>query len=274
VGSRASATHALAVGSSANATADNATALGNGAIASAQGAVAVGAALASGEQAIAIGTGAIATGSVAVGAEAFAANGGAAFGDNAVASGLRATASGNRAAATGEFAGAFGANTLATHTGSYAFGSDAFGRGAQTYYDNQMVFGTSSHTYTAPGISSYLSKMRQVGQINVATTDAYGNLADDGGAIFRRLDGQEGGIAMAIAMENPTLAPNETFGVSTALGSYSGANAISASAMGEIKKNVFLRGDRVTMFGGIGASFDNGRSGSTYGGRIGVQWSH
>jgi hypothetical protein len=169
---------------------------------------------------------------------------------------------------------AIGNGSSAGKADATALGTSASASGVESsYHDNQLVFGTAMQTLSAPGISSYLSKLRQVGQLNVLTTDAFGNLADDGGTIFRRLDGQEGGIAMAMAMENPSLGPNETFGFTTALGSYAGANAISAAAMGEIKRNVFLRGDRVSLFGGLGASFDNGRSGTTYGGRIGIQWT-
>ena len=136
------------------------------------------------------------------------------------------------------------------------------------------MLGTSNHTYTAPGIGSQLSRSRQMGQVNVVTNDAFGNLADDGGEIFRRLDEHDAGIAMSMAMENPSLATGERFGIATAWGTFAGAHALTASAMGVVGEDLLTDGDRVAVFAGFGAGFEHGRGESVYGGRLGMQWTY
>jgi uncharacterized phage infection (PIP) family protein YhgE len=68
--------------------------------------------------------------------------------------------------------------------------STAIGAGATTTRDNQFILGTSSNTYTAPGITSGASLSQQQGSlqngsIQIVTTDQSGNLATDGGAVFQ-----------------------------------------------------------------------------------------
>jgi hypothetical protein len=77
-----------------------------------------------------------------------------------------------------------------------------------------------------------------------------------------------------MSMANPSLAPEERFGFTVTLGRYSGASAMSTALMGVIGKDLFVPGSRVTAYGGLGVGFSNGRSGVTYGGRMGLQWSH
>ena len=79
-------------------------------------------------------------------------------------SGVGSTAIGEKGASTGSF-------TNAT----------AIGNGAVATRDNQVVIGTASDTYTAPGITSAASRAAQSGPLQVVTTDANGNLASDGG---------------------------------------------------------------------------------------------
>jgi hypothetical protein len=55
--------------------------------------------------------------------------------------------------------------------------STAIGSGAQTTAANQMVFGTGTNTYTAPGINSAASTTAQKGRLRIVTVDANGNLA-------------------------------------------------------------------------------------------------
>jgi hypothetical protein len=209
--------------------------------------------------AIAIGTGALATGSIAVGNQAFASNGGAAFGDFSTASGTDSTA--------------LGPNTMASGNGAVAIGSDSGGTGATASLDTQVVLGPASHSYTAPGIASAQSRARQSGPLEVVTSDTAGNLATDGGEIFRRLDDNQAGIALAMSMQNPDLAGEERFGVAANWGTFEGAHALSVSLMGVLGEDVFAQGDRVAVSGGFGGGFQYGRGKDVYGGRVGLQWT-
>ena len=66
--------------------------------------------------------------------------------------------------------------------------SAAFGTGATATRENQMVLGTASNTYSAPGIASDASRAAQSGPLEVVTSDGAGNLATDGGSIFATLE--------------------------------------------------------------------------------------
>ena len=91
------------------------------------------------------------------------------------------------------YASTYGANTSVgpDAPGAVAIGTDSDGNGAAATLPNQYVMGTTMHTYTAPGITSATSKARQSGPLEVVTSDANGNLASDGGAIFSTLDDHE-----------------------------------------------------------------------------------
>ncbi len=89
---------------------------------------------------------------------ASAASGGAAFGDNSVATGSLATALGPGAQATFANSTALGAGAVATRA-------------------NQMMLGTTTATYTMPGITSAASLSAQSGPVKFVTSDAAGNLA-------------------------------------------------------------------------------------------------
>jgi hypothetical protein len=136
-----------------------------------------------------------------------------------------------------------------------------------------MVFGTKNETYTTPGITSDKSRNRQSGPLEVVTSDGGGNLATDGGDIFRRLDENQSGVALAISMENPDLIANERFGVAMNYGNFEGASALSWSAMGVLGYDVLSRGDRVAVSGGFGVGFENDRGDDVWGGRVGAQWT-
>ena len=179
---------------------------------------------------IAIGNGAVATGSVAVGAAGKTLRTAAPLSATArLQTGLNATAIGPGASATFE-------------------NSTAIGNGAVATRDNQVVIGTASNTYTAPGITSAASRAAQSGPVQVVTTDANGNLASDGGAVFnninilnsnvnilnsqmarinqnldqlnrdvKRLDG---GVAMAMALGGVYLPEHQKFAIHTNVGFY------------------------------------------------------
>jgi hypothetical protein len=140
------------------------------------------------------------------------------------------------------------------------------------------VLGTANHTYTAPGITSAESRNRQSGPLEVATTDSSGHLATDGGQIFRELGEQGAGIAIAMALENPDLVGNETFGLAANLGFFEGNTALGVALMGVLGHNFVGGGERWAVSGGVGVSLNENEFGGqsvdrTVAGRAGVQVS-
>jgi hypothetical protein len=210
------------------------------------------------------------TSSVAVGTNAAAGTNSVALGQNAQALGVGSTAIGE-SASTGRFNNA-----------------TAIGNGAVATRDNQMVFGTATNTYTAPGITSAASRAAQNGALQVVTTDANGNLASDGGALFsninilnsqvntlnsqvarinqnldqlnndvKRLDG---GVAMAMALGGVYLPEHQRFALHTSVGFFNGAQAISVQGIARINQTFTANG---------GVAYDlTGRAG--VGGRVGM----
>ena len=254
----ASGQSSTALGFSSQATGTGSIAVGNSSATNTD-AIAVGTnATASGVGSIAIGQGAKATGSIAMGTNASAANGGAAYGDNSTATGLNSTAVGPQASALPS-------------------GSGAFGFGATAALTNQQVFGTTSNTYTTPGITSSLSQQRQTGPLQLLTTDANGNLASDSGATFTRIAKLQAGVALALAAEAPSLAAGETFGFRLGWGNFNGfSNAAAASAIGVICKGCLVSGDRIAIDGSFGAGwsdYNTYSAGNVIGGRVGMQWT-
>jgi hypothetical protein len=206
------------------------------------------------------------------------------------ANGTNSTAYGN-SAASGTNSVAVGQGALALGVGSEAIGQGAstgffnnaaaIGNGAVATRDNQMVFGTATNTYTAPGITSAASRAAQSGPLQVVTSDANGNLATDGGAIFnninilnsqiagiednlnrlnndvKRLDG---GVAMAMALGGVYLPEHQRFAVHVDAGFYNGAQAIAVQGIARLNQTFTANG---------GVAYDvNGRGG--VGGRVGV----
>lgn len=145
---------------------------------------------------------------------------------------------------------AIGANAKVTHQGSTAIGA-----GAKSTDTDQVTLGTEKDTVKAPGIASQKSKDRQVGSLEVVTSDSQGNLATDGGAIFNQL-GQFGstldthsamlsahskkleehgkGLAIAMAMPDAWLSDKERFAVAGSLGYYDEETALGFAAIGRI----------------------------------------
>lgn len=160
---------------------------------------------------------------------------------------------------------ALGARANVQHDHSTALGADS----ASTT-DHQVVLGTKDDTVAAPGITSQLSKDRQVGPAEIVTTDANGNLASDGGSVFRQLQHLDGktdkafeGVAMALAMESPQVDPGKRFGVSLNYGNFEGESAIAGAAKLRFNDN---------WFGNAGVGY--GFSSNTVGFKAGVsaQW--
>jgi len=241
---------------------------------------------ADGHKAVAVGWGATANGahSKAIG-WSVTANGYAseAIGVGATASGAfseaygwHSTAYGYDAKAHGQHSTAIGAHTHADGKGSVAIGTDSHGHGAVASLRDQFVLGTSHHTYTAPGITSDLSKLRQSGPLEVVTSDRNGNLATDGGLLFEELSKLNGGVALAMALENPDLVAGEVFGIAGNMAYWEGNIALGFSAMGVLGHDLMGTGERWALSGAVGftlkeESFGNRSSKSSIGGRAGLQ---
>jgi hypothetical protein len=177
---------------------------------------------------------------------------------------------------------AIGRNTNAQAAGSVAIGTDSTDdpntNGAVATLENEFVLGTANHTYTARGITSDASLARQDGPLELVTTDAEGHLASDGGEIFNRLGEHGAGIAIAMAVENPDLVANETFGLSANVGFFEGNTALGIAAMGVLGHDFMGGGERWALSGGVGFSLNEKDYGGhstdrTVGGRAGVQVS-
>jgi hypothetical protein len=179
-----------------------------------------------------------------------------------------------------------GAGSTAMGQGSTAVGagstvgpgltnSSAFGAGSAANRDNQMVFGTREQTYTAPGMNTDLSRARQSGPLGVVTSDNFGNLASDNGALYKEVASAKSGAAVAMALSDPTLGPKERVGVKLSYGRFDGANAIGFNAVGVFGRNLMLAGDRLTFSAGVGwgnATVSN-YSRDIIGTRAGMQWT-
>ncbi len=195
-----------------------------------------------------------------------------ALGGAAMATGVEAVAVGERASATALNAMAVGTDAMATADNSSAFGngataafanSMAIGPGVTTSRANQVVLGSSNNTYTLPGLTSSKSKNAQVGATSLVTTDAFGNLATDGGKTRRLIDRNTEGIAMAMALDMPAIPAGKRFAISPAVGYFEGESAVTLGARMQIN-------DWLSVEGGGGYGVDYG----TYGGRVGftISW--
>ena len=196
-----------------------------------------------------------------------------ALGDTVTITGDRAIAVGNNATANADDTTVIGTNAQANATGSAAYG-----QGAVASQTQQQVFGTQANTYTTPGITSSLSKVRQIGPLEVPTSDTFGNLATDGGLIFEALSANQAGIAISMALEMPSLQAGETFGMSFNWGAFEHSQALGFSAMGVVAKDVFGGSNRIALTGGVGFSvkektFGGRDTSHISGGRVGAQFS-
>jgi len=108
------------------------------------------------------------------------------------------------------------------------------------------------------------------------TSDRNGNLATDGGLLFDEISKVGGGVAIAIALENPDLVAGERFGLSGNIGIWEGNVALGFSAIGVLGHNFAGYGERWALSGGVGFTVKEesfGRRGgeSSIGGRAGIQ---
>jgi hypothetical protein len=223
---------------------------------------------------------------IAVGTNAQAnVQGSSAFGQGAMANASDAIAVGTNAQANAPGSAAFGQGAVAnasdaiavgTNAQANAPGSAAFGQGAVASLPQQQVLGTSASTYSMPGIPSDLSRSRQVGPLEVVTSDAQGNLATDSGVIYDALSKNQAGVAIAMTVATPSLQSGEKFGVALNWGTFEQSQAIGISVMGVIGRSVLTEGDRLALTGSYGGSirsqsFGGRTTSSAHGGRAGVQ---
>lgn len=151
---------------------------------------------------------------------------------------------------------AIGANAKVTHQGSTALGA-----GAKSTDTDQVTLGTAKDTIKAEGITSQKSKDRQVGSLEVVTSDSQGNLATDGGALYNqlgqhsstldahsamlsshsaRLDEHAKGLAIAMAMPDAWLSDKKRFGIFGAVGGFEDETAVGFAAIGRIDETFLV----------------------------------
>jgi len=174
---------------------------------------------------------------------------------------------------------ATGPNATAVGSGAQAnfANSTALGVGAVTTRADQVMIGTTSTTYTTPGITSAASRAAQSGETYYVTSDADGNLATtsvgpDTGSIVAlqgdvaslRTDIKKAyeGTAVAIALGGGYLPENKKFAISTNWGTFRGENA--ASVVAHLRVNDF-----VVLNGGFASGFNRGGMG----GRVGATFA-
>jgi hypothetical protein len=141
------------------------------------------------------------------------------------------------------------------------------------------VFGTAANTYTMAGIASAASAAAQSGPVQIVTSDASGNLATntlaglgiastaDIAGVNARLDELTtrsnkaySGVAMALAMNTPTVLPHERFVATFNWGTFQGTHGLALAGAYRIT-------DHIQFNGGVAFSPNQ----SVAGGRAGVR---
>lgn len=264
-------TFATAIGQSQTANGDGSVALGHSNSSIGIGTVAIGRSnSAGGSGALAIGddNGATGDGAVAIGA------GSDATGDSTVAIGANANALAEQAIAIGEdtFAGnssvVVGANASATGTGSVALGSGSVASG-----DNVVSVGSALNqrriTNVAAGTGA--TDAVNVSQLNAAMagiatsiaglTTSITALESDVGLLAadnRRQDKAIGkaneGVAMALALDSPTLREGSRFALSGGIGGYRGKHSLATAISAAV-------GDKASVSAGLGYGLNSGEIG-------------
>ena len=198
---------------------------------------------------------------------------------NAIAVGTRSTASGFNSSAMGQNSTAAAVNSTAIGTGATVAAayenSTALGTGATSTVNNQMVFGTANQTYTAPGMNSDLSRSRQEGLLGVVTSDTYGNLASDNGALYKQVASIKAGVAVGMALSDPNLTGSEKFGLKMNASTFGGVYGYGFSAAGVLAAGILSNKDRLTLSGAGGWSQAtvSGYTKNMAGGRVSAQYS-
>ena len=180
-------------------------------------------------------------------------------------------------------ASAFGQEAYASGKGSTAIGygataayndSTAIGTGAKTQNSNEIALGTSDDSIRAPGITSGQSRARQSGPLEIVTSDLGGNLATDGGDLFKTVGELKAGVAIALAVDAPDLSDSEKFAMRVGWGNFQGdANAVGFSAVGLICRECFS--GKISLYGSaVGWSdYKTYNADAIIGNRLGMRWS-
>ena len=109
------------------------------------------------------------------------------------------------------------------------------------------------------------------------TTDAGGNLASDGGEVFRKIARIDAGVALSIAMQTPALSGQQNFGLRVGYGNFDrDANAFGVSAIGVVCRGCWGQTDQIAIdaAAAVGSSsFMTYGSGTVGAARLGVQWT-
>jgi hypothetical protein len=274
---KARATGSVAIGSFSLVDSDNDNGIAIGRSATVTGSATLGGGIAIGQQADVVGEGGIALGwqadskgfrSIAIGRKA---GEDAPLGGHAIAMGTDTDARGSHAIAIGGFSDAFGSDSTAvgweSEVGSGHTRSTALGAFATTTRPNQVVLGTDSESYTLPGLPGDPSRSFQSGPLEVVTTDADGNLASDGGETFGRIDENQEGVAIAIALSDPDLFGGQTFAIKANGGYFEGSYAVGVTVKGLLVDDIFGGGGKLTVSGGAGYGVQE----QTVGGRASIQ---
>jgi hypothetical protein len=210
------------------------------------------------------------------------------FGDHNIGIGFRAGADVGTSGSPVSNTISIGENAQANADNSVAIGKDATATMA-----NQQVFGTATNIYTMPGIGSASTNAQDPLTRSFVTADAAGTLgtataADLGLAsatdisnlqsgvtglqsqinnLGRRDRELANGIAVAVALAQPTFQPGQSFAIRTGWGNFDGSNAVAVNAAGVVGR--FGPTGSVILDGGVGSSTqDNmiaGRAGLTLG---------
>lgn len=271
-----SGVRALAIGPGARATSSVTVAVGNNALASGLNATAVG------PFAQATGMGATAMGNVAVATNA----GSTAIGVRSTASADFATALGRQTTASAVNSTAVGASSVAAFAGSTAVGANA-----TTTAANQVTLGGSGSSVRAGDITASTAA-QEVASVGVATVDAngvfgrnsvlLGTVASQGSAIAgqgtaiaalqtdsvalfdlvrdNREDIREAneGVAMALALDSPSVPSGARFAMSGGVGYFKGRSALATAVSAAV-------GEMALVSAGIGYGFKSKEVGARAG---------
>ena len=103
------------------------------------------------------------------------------------------------------------------------------------------MFGTTTNTYTMPGITTFASTSAQTGQLGLVTSDDNGNLASDP-ALYNQIGKNREGVAMAMAMSGFWVPENKQMAASLNVGTWDGAWALSGNIGGKVNDHLHVTG--------------------------------
>jgi hypothetical protein len=107
------------------------------------------------------------------------------------------------------------------------------------------------------------------------TSDNFGNLASDNGALYKQVASIKAGVAIGMALSDPNLTGSEKFGLKLNSSTFGGVYGYGFSAAGVLAAGILSQGDRLTLSGAGAWSQANvsGYSKSMTGGRVSAQYA-